>query len=182
MSLAGPSWRAVLKNSKLSETRSKKTSGIFLTQSLLVLNPFAGWELSDILRFLKTRHYYHRLTKSWAFKVLLFSRKLFRFSETFIKQTIVQPHKSQAGQISSRLQAEPTRNAAPSEVVGGKGRGGRTQEDKLRLQVPWPHQLILHCSKPRLLLSGLFSLKTSLRIVAQLGKTKRLFHVTHFLL
>lgn len=129
MSLAGPSWRAVLKNSKLSETRSKKTSGIFLTQSLLVLNPFAGWELSDILRFLKTRHYYHRLTKSWAFKVLLFSRKLFRFSETFIKQTIVQPHKSQAGQISSRLQAEPTRNAAPSEVVGGKGRGGRTQED-----------------------------------------------------
>ena len=58
----------------------------------------------------------------------------------------------------------------------------KLKEQEVKTSVPWLPQLVFHYSKPRLLLSGLFPLKLSLRTVAQLGITKRLFHVTHFLL
>lgn len=58
----------------------------------------------------------------------------------------------------------------------------KLKEQEVKTSVPRLPQLVFHYSKLRLLLSGLFPLKLSLRIVAQLGKTKRLFHVTHFLL
>ena len=78
--------------------------------------------------------------------------------------------------LYSTLSSLESMSAGPPDVLT------KLKEQEVKTSVPWLPQLVFHYSKPRLLLSGLFPLKLSLRIVAQLGITERLFHVTHFLL